>query len=411
MITFTFELPILSWVLIALAAVAAIAAVCLGFVPMLRLRKRSFSESASYPAPPVSIIALSSKDIDPERFIEQTTTQDYPDFEIIIVHESTSQAHEAFAERYQWHPAPLPEADGDADDEENHPVLPRGCRAVKFCFYPPGAHALSHKKLALAIGIKSAETDYVVTTSTTCDIASPRWLAAMMRNFSGDTDIVLGYARRDYDQLPKPGRALARFENIMTAAQWISAAGDGRPYRGDGYNLAYRRDLFFASKGFADTNDLVNGEDDIFIAANATPENTRLEFSDEATVVPRHGEETPRMFDDAREQYRFTSSWLPRAPFLRQGIASAAQWILFAAAIAAIVISLPNLAAPSMAVVILAAGYLAQAFIYKRGAATLGDARSWMLAPIFLLIRPIDNLLFDLRRRSHRYTNYTIRRQ
>ena len=407
MLTFTFDMSPLVWLLTALAAIAAVAAVTLGFRPMLRLRRRAFSETTSYPAPPVSVIALSSKDIDPEHFIAQVTTQDYPDYEVIIVHESTSQAHEAFAERYQWQPEPLPQSEGDDDN----PPAPRGCRAVRFCFYPPGAHALSQKKLALAIGIKSAETDFVVTTSTTCDINSPRWLAAMMRNFSGDTDIVLGYARRDYDQLPKRSRSLSRFENIMTAAQWISAAQEGSPYRGDGYNLAYRRDLFFSSKGFADTNDLVNGEDDIFIAANATADNTRMEFSDEATVVPRHGEETPRMFSDAREQYRFTSAWLPRAPFLKQGIASAAQWILWCSAIAAAAVALPNLAATAISLLILIAVYLVQAFIYKKGAATLGDDRSWLLAPIFLLIRPIDNFVFDMRRRAHRYTNYTVRRQ
>lgn len=406
MLSFDFIFPVWIWVLLVLVLLAGAAACVTGFLPMRIVSrtplKQPARETAREDAPKskatplkVSIIALSAPESDPTEFIKSVTEQDYEDYELIIVHESTLKNNETYAERYAWRPA----------EKE----LQYGCRDVKFCFYPPGAHAISHKKLALSIGIKAASGDVILTTNTACEIPSRMWLSGIMRHFTQDVDFVLGYARYDYDALPPLGKAQNRFNHIMTSGQWLSAALSGTPVRGDGYNLAYRRDMFFRSKGFADTNDLMNGEDDIFVAANANGKNVEVELSEETVVTPSFGEETAKMFADARDRYRFTASRLPRQPFVRQGVASACQWLMLIAGAAAAVYGFPDIMPLVIVTLIFAAVWFVEALTYKKLAETLGDSRSWGLAPLFLLWRPIDNMMFDLSRRGRKFTNYTLR--
>lgn len=395
MLVFSFDVPEWIWLLLAVAALAALTAVLSGFVPLRRLRRNEPAEGDA-PGPKVSVIALAYNGCDIEAYIEAVKAQDYHDFELIIVHEATSAANEELSERLVWQ-----HGSGDGG----------GCSAVRLCFYPPGSLALSHKKLALTIGIKAATGDVIVTTSTSCRIPSPSWLSSIMRHFTAGTDIVLGFARPDFDFMPKHTRPLRRFVFVMRSAQWLGAAASGDPYRGDGLNLAYRRDLFFDAKGFGATMDLVNGEDDIFISSLADGGNTAVEFSESSVLVPEVGDELPRLFADAREHYRFTSAWLPRKPYVIAGLASVAQWVMVAAGTAASVLALPNLLLAAASAVVLLAAYFVESFMYRRAAREVGDCRGWLAAPLMLLARPVDNALFDMRNRRHRYTNYTYRRQ
>ncbi len=400
MMDFSLDAPGWIWLLLAVAALAALTAVLAGFVPLRRLRRNEPADGDA-PGPKASIIALahSSGDIgnsDVDAFIQAVRAQDYHDFELIIVHEATSAANEELSERLVWQ-----HGSGDGG----------GCSAVRLCFYPPGSLALSHKKLALTIGIKAAAGDVIVTTSTCCRMPSPSWLSSIMRHFTSGTDIVLGFSCPDFDFMPKVTRPLRRFGFVMRSAQWLGAAASGEPYRGDGLNLAYRRDLFFDAKGFGATMDLVNGEDDIFISSLADGGNTAVEFSDSSVLVPEVGGELPRLFADAREHYRFTSAWLPRKRYIIAGLASTSQWVMAAAAAAASVLALPNLMPAAVSAAVVLAAYLAQSFMYRRAAREAGDSRGWLAAPLMLLARPVDNALFDMISRRHRYANYTYRRQ
>lgn len=382
-----------------IAGAVVLTASTLMMLPLRRVRRRPApSPQDSTQGPAASIVALASNDTDLTDFISAVEGQDYHDFELIIVHEATSQSNDALAEQFPFTPR--------TDDDGN----PTGCRAVRFCFFPPGGHALSHKKLALTIGIKAAENPVVVTTDASCRIDSPLWLVSMMRHFTPQTEVVLGTSAIDFDCLPRSSRPLARQTHLLTQAQWLAAAMARRPYRGDGLNLAYRRDTFFSRKGFADSIDLMNGEDDIFVAAVARGDNSAVELSDASVVRPDRGDETRRIFTDNREHYRFTSSRLPRGPFRMAGLHSVLQWCGVLLCVAAALVATPNLLAAAIAAVIILAAFATQALLYRPAAQALGDRRAWMGAGPLLLARPIDNLCFDMRHRTRRRANYTYRR-
>ena len=54
--------------------------------------------------------------------------------------------------------------------------------------------------------------------------------------------------------------------------RYLGYALAGRPYIGIGRNMAYRKELFYAQKGFSAHLDLQRGDDDLFINKAATPE-------------------------------------------------------------------------------------------------------------------------------------------
>ena len=69
---------------------------------------------------------------------------------------------------------------------------------------------------------------------------------------------------------------------MVDGVHWIGDALAGHPWRGNEYNLVYRRDLFFRNKGFSRHLNLRQGDDDIFVKEIATAANTAVELSAES---------------------------------------------------------------------------------------------------------------------------------
>lgn len=69
---------------------------------------------------------------------------------------------------------------------------------------------------------------------------------------------------------------------MAIAMQYLGMAIRGIPYMGVGRNLAYRRSVFFDNKGFGTHYNIISGDDDLFVNANARSKNTRTEFRKES---------------------------------------------------------------------------------------------------------------------------------
>jgi biofilm PGA synthesis N-glycosyltransferase PgaC len=132
------------------------------------------------------------------------------------------------------------------------------------------------KKFALTLGIKAAAHDFLLLTDADCRPASLQWLAKMVSNFSAEKEIVLGYGA--YEKQPGFLNKLIRFDTLHSAMQYLSAAIGGNAYMGVGRNLAYKKPVFFRSKGFAKHNHVLSGDDDLFVNENATNKNVAIEI-------------------------------------------------------------------------------------------------------------------------------------
>ncbi|HBZ34357.1 MAG TPA: glycosyl transferase family 2 [Bacteroidales bacterium] len=149
-------------------------------------------------------------------------------------------------------------------------------------FVPREARALSSKKLAITLGVKAARYDYLLFTDADCVPESDLWIAMMMRNFTDDTDFVLGYGAyfEDKTHLSR----LISFDTLTIGMQYLGYAEIGIPYMGVGRNMAYRKRVFMDNRGFAGMLGVIAGDDDLFVNRYATGKGTRIEVTPESVI-------------------------------------------------------------------------------------------------------------------------------
>ena len=107
----------------------------------------------------------------------------------------------------------------------------------------------------------------------------------MARNFTSRAQIVLGYS--GYERGKGWLHKRVSFDNLFTSMRYLGYALAGKPYMGIGRNMAYRKELFYAQKGFSAHLNLQRGDDDLFINKTATAENTRIETDASGTCATR----------------------------------------------------------------------------------------------------------------------------
>lgn len=207
---------------------------------------------------PISVIISARNEAEklPEN-LPSVLEQDYPDFEVILVNDCSFDDSELVLK--------------ELSEKYTH---------LKVVTLTENERHKTGKKFALTIGIKAAKNEHLLFTDADCKPASDKWIAHMAANFTGDTQIVLGYS--PYYRTKGFLNSLIRFETAKTAINYLSAALAGNPYMGIGRNLAYTKTLFFKNKGFASHMHVMSGDDDLFVNQNATPDNTAIEMHPDA---------------------------------------------------------------------------------------------------------------------------------
>lgn len=193
------------------------------------------------------IIASRNAKAQLEKHLPQWLAQDYPNFEVIVANDrSTDDTPIFLIEQQQIHPK-LKVVSLDAD------------------FVKMGG-----KKLALTLAIKKAQYQHFLFTDVDCIPSSDQWLKHMSTQFSREKQIILGVSP------VKTGKgflaALIQHENLLTALHYLGLSAAGKPYMGVGRNLAYTRAVYDGVNGFSSHHHLPAGDDDLFVqeAANAT---------------------------------------------------------------------------------------------------------------------------------------------
>ena len=221
-------------------------------------------------------------------------------------------------------------------------------------------------------------------------------------------DVVLGYSHVDFKEMHGAWKWYRQMDATLTACQWLGSAVVGQPYRGDCYNLAFRRQLFFDNKGYSKTIHLVNGDDDIFLRDFATGDNTRIALSPDSILTTKWDMSANKVLCDMKERYQFTENFLPRLPFIRAGIGSLMQWILLLCAVGAAWVEWPDLMGAIVALVLLIVVWITEILIYRRTARRLQAICLWWSLPVFLLWHPVGNFIFKMRHRKQRRKNFTF---
>lgn len=395
--TFNGLSPLLAYTAVGLAVLILLIAVLVGYRALLRtgsgkgLIPPLDEETGSDTLPSVTVVLYSK--VDDDRLYETLSRiyeQDYPSFSVVVVCDASFEHTEELADRFST------EFPG-----------------IHVTFIPPESHNLSRRKLANTIGVKAAEGEVVVTTVANIEIPSGRWLAGLAAPFADrEVEVVLGYTHIDYSEMKSIWRWYREFDDTLVASRWIGTALEGNPYRGDGYNLAFRRDTFFRNKGYARTINLHYGDDDLFVDEIANEDNTRVVIDPDTILRTEWGDSSSRVWSLNKDRYDFTARWLPRAPFLKAGSVSCAQWLvtlLSAAAVTAGILS-GDIAAAIIGALPWLALVGADIAVYRRAAARLGSVRLWWAVYPFMMARPAVNFFFRMRHRRNSVKNYTWQR-
>lgn len=215
---------------------------------------------------PVSVvIAAHDEDYNLKKNLPLILSQDYPDFEVIVVnHASTDETAQLLS---------------DIQLKDNR---------LKIVHIEQDLNFFKGKKFPLSIGIKSAKNDILLLTDADCTPTSEHWITSMAANYTSKTEVVLGYGPYTH----KKGflNQMIRYDTFIIAMQYFSFALLGIPYMGVGRNLSYRKSLFIKNKGFISHYNIASGDDDLFIRQVANSTNTRIQISKESQMYspPKH---------------------------------------------------------------------------------------------------------------------------
>ncbi|MFD1601744.1 glycosyltransferase [Flavobacterium artemisiae] len=204
------------------------------------------------------IVCAKNEEENVKKYIPLLAEQDYPDFEIVLIDDASSdetlEIFEEFEQKYS------------------------NIRLVKV---ENNEAFWGNKKYALTLGIKAAKKEYLLFTDADCYPSSKDWITAMTSQFTAEKTIVLGYG--GYEKVERSFlNKIIRFETVLTAIQYFSWAKSGLPYMGVGRNLAYKKEEFFNVNGFIDHIQIRSGDDDLFINQAANKENTTISYTPES---------------------------------------------------------------------------------------------------------------------------------
>ncbi len=183
-----------------------------------------------------------------ERFVPRLLEQDYPDFEVLVIDDRSTDGTSDFLAGFV------------------HSKL-------RFLRISDKPKSFDGKKNALTQGIAKARGDIILLTDADCYPASKRWIARMSLPFAHEsTQIVLGYS--PYEKRAGLLNKFIQFETLNTAVQYLTSSRLGTPYMGVGRNLAYRKAFFESVGGLAPWQEQTGGDDDLFVGQQATAKNT-----------------------------------------------------------------------------------------------------------------------------------------
>jgi biofilm PGA synthesis N-glycosyltransferase PgaC len=331
------------------------------------------TEEARGELPPASIVICARNEAENiQKNLVHVLEQDYPDFEVIVVDDcSLDETHAVLKELATKYP--------------RLKVL----QIKEDSIYKHG------KKLALTIGIKSAQYEHLVFIDADCFPAGKDWLTEIMKAFDKEAEIVLGYGA--YTNEKGLINKMIRMDTFRIGLQYLSLAGAGMPYMGVGRNLAYRKSFFLKQKGFFPFSHIPSGDDDLFVNKAATRNNTRIVADAEGITFSYPKKNLKEWIFQKRRHVSTATYYTSFSKFLLAAI-TFSQYFFWISAITLLFFAKFRF----IALAIIAAYIIIQLIIHAKAMKRLGENKlfvyslllEWLLLFFFYPLIVISNLLF-----------------
>lgn len=351
--------------------------------PLKRARKKKIA--LPEPMPPVSVIVYAKNESENLRkHIPALLTQNYPDYEIIVVNDGSTDESDEVLKRFE-------------NDYKN----------LYHTYIPEDVKYLSRKKLALTMGIKAAKNEILLFTEANCKPVSEYWIARMARNYSPSTSIVLGFCAYG----PHKGffHKLVAYDNLVGGLQYLSSALAHNPYTGNGRNLSYRKELFFAHKGYYKSLNLHAGDDDLFVNEYATPTNTQTEYTTESITQMAKIEQFS-VWKEMKVSRAATQRFYKGSSLTLYRVEGVSSFLFFLGTLGSIGIGLyGNGWISAGGILLYVLHFILKAVILYKSSVMLRQKPDIAWLPILELIRPMFNLYVRIYRIFRGKNDYTFR--
>jgi len=224
-------------------------------------------------------------------------------------------------------------------------------------------------------------------TDADCMPEDTRWIANMARNFTPQTDFILGYGA----YLNKKGfvNRLITYDTLFIALQYMGMAISGKPYMGVGRNLAYRKETFFLNKGFASTLNLISGDDDLLVNKASNSRNTNVEISPES-ITWSEPNKTFKGWFFQKERHLSVSSYYKASSKFRLSLEPLSRGLFYVAFILSLVFG--NIVTLAAAATLFIIRIVIQLIIINKSSRHFGERRYIFLMPVFDIFLPLVNL-------------------
>ena len=146
--------------------------------------------------------------------------------------------------------------------------------------------AMSHRKLAVLLGTKSAHYDLILMTHAECMPASSDWIGGLVSHFANPgVEVVLGPVV--YERRTGFLSRFCQFDLFQRLLLMLGIALSMKAYAGWGQNLAFRKSTFYAnrSQGFQRHLKMQPGEDDLFVADVARYGNVAVDCTPQTVMT------------------------------------------------------------------------------------------------------------------------------
>ena len=350
----------------------------LGLYRNLYLHSKKEKKETDTPTLSVIIVAKDAAS-DLQKNLPAILEQDYPEFEVIVIYEQSA----------------------DDNCEDVLKLLKEKFPHLHHSFIPDSARYISHKKLGITMGIKASHYDWLVFTEPNCRPESNQWLRKMARNFTSDTDIVLGYS--NYEKTKGWFNRKITFDTMLNSMRQLGRAIGGHPYTGCGRNLAYRKSLYYNQKGFASHLNLQRGEDDLFVNRTANKRNTRIETSPES-IVRITAPHFKKNWAEDKLSYNMTSHYFKGISRYVMGFETCSRLLFFLAIIACLVygIWIQDWITVGIASFLWLIRFILLLVLFRKTSIALGERKFYSTLLLFDWMQPLWNLRFKIQQRAIR---------
>lgn len=198
-----------------------------------------------------------------ERAISAVAAQDYPDFEIVIVNNASSDNTNNVIKRFA----------------QQYPNL------LRYTYLPQNKNGFLHEAMAVTLGVRAARKEWIMLLKPTSVPKSNKWLRTFAASISMGYDICLGYNHfYGYDNARWVRKAIRRLRHNQILNYRAIMRGKRKPIEAEGSNLAFRKEDFLSNGGYGKWLSLKSCHQNLYVTSYSKQGASKMLTSPQAQV-------------------------------------------------------------------------------------------------------------------------------